>query len=107
MMLAGLSQKSFLSQWGEPEIQISLDRLEGFFSGQAIIVRVDSAEEFLHTVWIYEKQDRIFFFTRQRLTAHFKWSEFREQWKTYKEETRSRFIKKPSPFITATLALVA
>lgn len=106
-MLAGLSQKSFLKQWGEPEIQISLDPLEGFFSGDSVVLSADAPEEVSYSVWIYEKQDRIFFFKRQRLASHFKWSQFREKLKKPKEYTPPHHFKRPSPLMTTTLALVA
>ena len=78
LVLAGLSQKIFLSQWGTPEIRINLDKTEGY-PPEAAIPSGPSMEDVLHSVWIYLKQDRVFFFTQKKLVSHFKWSAFKEK----------------------------
>ena len=112
LMLAGINQRVFLNQWGEPEIKISLDRLKGFYQKEFMFFITEPSEEDHHTVWIYKKRDKILFFTKKKLISHFKWSELKEKWKTQKEEMDYRFkfsrkFSKPSAFIATTLSLVA
>jgi hypothetical protein len=107
LMLAGINQRVFLSQWGEPEIKISLDRLKGFYKLNSLFLDNESNEEETYTVWIYKKMDRILFFTKKKLILHFKWTEFKEKWKRPKEGMDYRFIRKPSIFTNMTLSLVA
>jgi hypothetical protein len=107
LMLAGLSQDVFLKEWGVPEIQISLDNLEGHCKREVVAVDTDSPEETLHSVWIYKAKNRVFFFTRKKLVSHFKWSEFRD--KRIEDElggASGPFKKFPALFAT-TLSLVA
>jgi hypothetical protein len=79
LMLAGLSQDVFLKEWGVPEIQISLDNLEGYYKRDTMAVDTDASAEAVHAVWIYKAKNRVFFFTRKKLVSHFKWSEFRDK----------------------------
>jgi len=107
LMLAGINQTLFLNHWGIPEIKISLDRLQGYYELDSLSLNTEPSEEDNNTVWIYEKKDRIFFFKRGKLISHFRWSEFRENWKKSKEETDSRPIRKASGLLATTLSLVA
>lgn len=80
LMLAGISQDAFLREWGSPEIEINLDQIEGCYKSGLLKVESENREgEPVHSVWIYKKKDRIFFFTRKRLVSHFKWSDFKEK----------------------------
>jgi len=106
-MLAGINQNIFLNQWGEPETQISLKRLGSLDKLGSVFLIEDPAGEAHHSIWIYKKKDRILFFTRKRLISHSRWSEFREQWKKSKEEPEFQAARKPPPFFTTTLSLVA
>jgi hypothetical protein len=106
-MLAGINQTLFLNHWGIPEIKISLDRLQGYYELDSLSLNTVPSEEDNNTVWIYEKKDRIFFFKRGKLISHFRWSEFRENFKKSKEETDSRPIRKASGLLATTLSLVA
>jgi len=107
LMLAGINQTLFLNHWGIPEIKISLDRLQGYYELDSLSLNTEPSEEDNNTVWIYEKKDRIFFFKRGKLISHFRWSEFRENWKKSKEKTDSRPIRKVSGLLATTLSLVA
>jgi hypothetical protein len=106
-MLAGINQTIFLNNWGVPEIKISLDRLQGYYELDSLSLNTEPNEEDSHTVWIYEKKDRIFFFKRGKLVSHFRWSGFREKWKKPKEETDFRTPRKSSTLLATTLSLVA
>jgi len=107
LMLAGINQTVFLNQWGVPEIKISLDRLQGSYELDSLSLSTEPHEGDYHTVWIYEKKDRIFFFKRGKLISHFRWREFKEKWKKPKEETDSRPIRKASGLLATPLSLVA
>ena len=107
LFMAGLNQKVFLNQWGEPETQIGLKRLGSFNKLGSFFLTEDSAGEVHHSVWIYKKRDRILFFTKKKLISHSRWSEFRERGREPKEEPGGRSPTKSSPFLTTTFSLVA
>jgi len=107
LMLAGINQTVFLKNWGGPEIKIGLDRLQGHYELDSLSLDHEADEEDSHTVWIYEKKDRIFFFNKGKLVSHFRWSEFREKWKKPKGETEYRAPRKSSGLLATTLSLVA
>lgn len=110
LMLAGICQDVFLKEWGSPEIEINLDQIEGCCKhGELTGYANDSEGETLHSVWIYKKKDRIFFFAKKKLISHFKWSDFREKQISSAEILESTFTerKKPSPLMATTLSLVS
>ncbi len=108
LMLAGLSQDVFLKEWGIPEIQISLDNLEGHYKQEEVVAAdADSSEEAMHSVWIDKAKNRVFFFTRKKLVSHFKWSEFRDKRGTDELGDASGPFKKFPAFLATTLSLVA
>lgn len=107
LMLAGINQKIFLTQWGEPDLKISLDRLQGFYSPRQILLKTEVTPEDHYTVWIYEKKDRIFFFKRGSLISHFKWSQFKSRLKQPSFENHPKTYRPPRSFFTSTIALVA
>ena len=107
LMLAGINQTIFLSLWGVPEIKIGLDRLQGSFELDLISLNSEPDEMNYHTVWIYEKRNRIFFFKRGKLISHYRWSEFKEKWKKVKEGMPSRPPRKASGLLSTTLSLAA
>jgi hypothetical protein len=107
LMLAGLSQDLFLKEWGVPEIQISLDNLEGHYEPEVVAVDADRTEGAVHSVWIYKTKNRVFFFTRKKLVSHFKWSEFRDNRIADGLENASGPFKKFPALFTTTLSLVA
>jgi len=77
LFMAGLNQKIFLNQWGEPEAQITLNhpdklkRLPPMFSIPAPI------EEGHLSVWIYEKKNSVLLFAKEKLVSHFSCKEFK------------------------------
>jgi hypothetical protein len=110
LMLAGICQDVFLKEWGSPEIEINLDQIEGCCKRRALTVfGNDSEGETLHSVWIYKKKDRIFFFAKKRLISHFKWSEFKERQVSSAEVLESAFTErsKPVTVFSTTLSLVS
>jgi hypothetical protein len=107
LMLAGINQIIFLNHWGVPEIKISLDRLQGYYELDSLSLNTEPDDEDSHTVWIYEKKDRIFFFKRGKLVSHFIWSEFKEKWKKPKQEAEVQAPRKSSALFAMTLSLVA
>ena len=86
VMMAGLFQSVFSNQWGTPEVQISLERLSGFFKLESLFLNIKLLERNHYTVWIYERRNKILFFKNKKLIFHFKWDEFKEKWKRPKEE---------------------
>lgn len=107
LMLAGINQLIFINNWGIPEIKLSLDRLQGYYELGSLSLNAEPEEEDPHTVWIYEKKDRILFFKRGKLVSHFRWSGFREKRKKPKEPMDSRASGKSSALLAMTLSLVA
>jgi hypothetical protein len=89
LMMSGIYQNTFLSQWGTPEFQFGLGRLVGFFKLDFLFVNWDQNEAVEYSAWIYEKQNRILFFKNKKLLFHFKWDEFKEKWKRPKDEVDS------------------
>jgi hypothetical protein len=106
-MLAGIGQTVFLKQWGEPETQIGLNCIGSSCKLGSFFLIVNPSEEAHHSVWIYKKKDRILFFTKKRLTSHFKWTEFKESSKRPRETVGAGFTERSSSLMVTTLALVA
>ncbi|MGQ9777002.1 MAG: hypothetical protein ACUVQ9_07285 [Thermodesulfobacteriota bacterium] len=107
LILAGINQKLFLTQWGEPELKISLDRLKGFYSSQHISLMTEVGPDDTHTVWVYERMDRIFFFKKGNLMSHFKWSEFKKRLKRSLIEEDQKPNHHFRPSFAQTFTLVA
>lgn len=107
LMLAGIDQVVFLQQWGEPETQIGLNRVGSSCKLGSFFLIVNPSEGAQHSVWIYKKKDRILFFTKKRLTSHFKWTEFKESSKRPREAVNSGFTNRSTSLMVTTLALVA
>ncbi len=99
LKLAGISQDIFVRQWGAPEIDIALENLERFFSLDFLPLNRDPSENNPITVWIYEKMDMFVLFSKGKLIAHFKWSEFKERFKKPKVKIDSEG-EKPSFLMT-------
>ena len=107
LMLIGISQTLFLKNWGRPDAQIPLTRLGGFYKRQAMYLVTNSDDEPAYSIWIYWEKDRILFFIRKRLIAHFKWSAFKGEPDCLNGGIQTEDIKNPPPLIPRTLALVA
>jgi hypothetical protein len=71
LMLAGINQKVFLNQWGEPEAQVGLNRIGRLNKLGTLFLITDPNEEATLSVWIYKKKENILFFTKERLVSHF------------------------------------
>lgn len=107
LMLAGIDQTVFLNQWGAPEIQIGLDVLEGFYKKGSVALSTESLARALNSVWIYKERNRIFFFTKNKMVAHFKWSDFKEKRILPRDAITMALQKKPSSLKSSNLSLVA
>jgi hypothetical protein len=77
LMLAGINQKVFLNQWGEPETQVGLNQLGRWNKMGTLFLITEPTEEAFLSVWIYKKRDRILFFTKEKLISHFSCKKFR------------------------------
>lgn len=71
LFMKGLNQKVFLSQWGAPETQVSLNQLGKLGNLGTMFLITDPAEEAHISVWIYKKKNRILLFTKEKLVSHF------------------------------------
>jgi hypothetical protein len=80
-LLAGISKKVFLNQWGLPDIHISLDDLLKYFKPDFLCLNSDSLEKNLLTIWIYQTMNTFLIFKQTRLIFHFKWSKFKQEFK--------------------------
>jgi hypothetical protein len=106
LKLAGMNQDIFVRQWGAPEIDITLENLERFFSLDFLPSSINTFENDPATVWIYEKMDMFVLFSKGKLIAHFKWSEFKERFRKPMAEIDSEGTRPPS-FIATTLSMFA
>ncbi len=105
--LAGINQDIFIRQWGEPDIDTTLEKFKSFFSLDFLSSIRNSFENDAIRVWIYEKMDMFVLFKKGRLVAHFKWSEFKERFKRPVVAADSKEAK-PSPRLsTARLSILA
>ena len=75
--MAGLNQKVFLKQWGEPETQVSLNQLGRLSKLGTMFLISDPAEEAHISVWVYKKKNSILLFTKEKLVSHFSFRRFR------------------------------
>lgn len=98
LMLAGINQKIFLSHWGKPDLLISLDRLEGFYSFNQISIQNEISQGDQYLVWIYEKRDRIIIFKKGSLISHFKLSQFRNRLRNILLEKNSKSTQASGSF---------
>ncbi len=101
-----MNQDIFVRQWGAPEIDITQENLERFFSLDFLPSNSDSSKNYPITIWVYEKMDMFVLFSNGKLIAHFKWSEFKERFRKPMAEIDSEGTKPPS-FIVTTLSMFA
>ncbi len=104
LKLAGISQDIFIRQWGTPELEVTLQDLQRFFSLDFLPLDSHSPEDHPMAAWIYEKVDMFVLFSEGKLIAHFKWSEFKERFRK-PEITSDR--KRPRFPAATTLSMVA
>ena len=76
LFMAGLNQKVFLSQWGEPEAQVTLNQLGKLNKLGTMFLITDPTEEAHLSVWIYKKKNRILLFAKEKLVSHFSCKKF-------------------------------
>jgi len=79
LFMAGLNQKVFLKQWGEPETQVSLNKLGKLNKLGTMFLISDPAEEAHISVWIYKKKNSILLFAKEKLVSHFSFRRFRSE----------------------------
>lgn len=79
LFMTGLNQKVFLSQWGAPETQVSLNRLGKLGKLGTMFLITDPAEEAQISVWIYKKKNSILLFAREKLVSHFSFRRFKDE----------------------------
>ena len=77
LMLAGINQKVFLNQWGEPEAQVGLSQIGKLNKLGTLFLITDPNEDTHLSIWFYKKKDRILFFAREKLISHFSCKTFR------------------------------
>ena len=75
--MAGLNQKVFLNQWGQPETQVSLNQLGRLSKLGTMFLISDPTEEAHISVWIYKRKNSILLFTKEKLVSHFSFRRFR------------------------------
>ena len=105
--LAGINQTAFLSQWGEPEINIGFSELQTSFKLNLPLWQHEPTENESLTAWIYEKRNAFLLFRRGKLAFHFRWSELRERTESLQAQTDPNTPIKPSAFAATTLSLFA
>jgi hypothetical protein len=79
LFMAGLNQKVFLNQWGEPEKQVTLDRLGKLNQLRTMFLSADPTEEAHLSVWIYKKKNSVLLFANEKLVSHFSCNRFRSE----------------------------
>ncbi len=79
LKLAGMNQDIFTRQWGAPQVDVTLETFQRFFSPDLLPPSADSPQNDPMTVWIYKKMDMFIIFRKGKLVAHYKWSEFKER----------------------------
>ena len=79
LFMAGLNQKVFLNQWGEPEAQVTLNQLGKLNKLGTLFLITDPAEEAHLSVWIYKKKNSVLLFAREKLVSHFSCKKFRSE----------------------------
>jgi len=75
--MAGLNQKVFLTEWGEPETQVSLNQLGKLSKLGTVFLVTDPVDQAHTSVWIYKKRNSILLFTKEKLVSHFTFNKFR------------------------------
>ena len=75
--MAGLNQKIFLTQWGEPETQVNLNQLGKLSKLGTMFLVTDPDDQAYTSVWIYKKRNSILLFTKEKLVSHFSFNRFK------------------------------
>jgi hypothetical protein len=106
LMMSGIYQNTFLTQWGTPEFQMGLSRLAGFFKLDFLFMNWGQSDAEEYTACIYEKRNRILFFKNKKLISHFRWDEFKEKWKRPKDEVDSWLTRRPRSSMVTSLSYI-
>jgi hypothetical protein len=106
-MLAGINQSVFLQEWGFPEVELYLDRIQGLFKREATLLEARPAEENNYSMWVYKKRNKVLFFIRGTMVSHLSCTEFKERWKSPNESPGWSLPGKPSALSASALSLVA
>jgi hypothetical protein len=77
LFMAGLNQKIFLSHWGEPETQITLNQLDKLNKLRPMFSIPAPIEEGHLSVWIYKKKNSVLLFAKEKLVFHFSCKELK------------------------------
>ncbi len=86
LLLAGISKKSFLNQWGYPEIQITLGCSGIRNIHGSPLVRTEHTGGQPCSVFFYKARNRLCFFRKNKLVFHFTLKYFEEK------GTRRRYV---------------
>jgi hypothetical protein len=97
LFMAGLNQKIFLSQWGKPESQLTLDQLGKLNQLGTMFLITDPTEEARLSVWIYKKKNCVLLFANEKLVSHFSCKKFKSEL----EERRGPLSDRDSSFCNA------
>ena len=81
LLLAGISKKSFINQWGCPEIQIALACTGVPEIHGSPLLRMDRTGGQPCSVFFYKARNRLCFFRKNKLVFHFTLTYFEEKGK--------------------------
>ena len=109
LMLAGINQSVFLQEWGFPEAELYLDRIQGLFKRDATFMEARSTdtEEDHYTMWVYRKRNKVLFFIRGTMVSHLSCTEFKERQKNRTLKPHFEVPGKASAISASALSLVA
>ena len=79
LMMRGIKDTVFLGQWGIPEITTGINDLASFFVLDFLSSNTNIPQNV--AAWIYEKKDMVLFFEEEKLVSHFKWSQFKKNFR--------------------------
>ena len=79
LFMTGLNQKVFLSQWGQPEAQVTLNQLGKLNKLGTLFLITDPTEKAHLSVWIYKKKNSVLLFAKEKLVSHFSCKKFRSE----------------------------
>ena len=79
LFMTGINQKVFLSQWGAPETQVSLNQLGKLSKLGTAFLIAEPVEEAHISVWIYKKKNSILLFAKEKLVSHFSFRRFEHE----------------------------
>ena len=93
LQMRGINDTVFLGQWGIPEIKASINDLASFFVLDFLRTNIDFPQNV--AAWIYKKKDMVLFFKGEKLISHFKWSQFKKEFR----RPRQQGFSSPGPYM--------